>query len=101
EANEGYLVDFTKRLGGVAPSAGISMANILGFGATLDQLGQSVEVSGTAMSQIITNMFSDTATYARVAGMEVGEFSDLLKKDANEALLTLLGSLRGNDEGMQ
>ncbi len=100
-ANEGYLVDFTKRLGGVAPAAGISMANVLGLGATLDQFGQSVEVSGTAMSQLITNMFSDTAAYARVAGVEVEEFSDLLKTDANEALITLLEGVKGTDEGMQ
>src|SRR5690606_3681163 len=100
-ANEGYLVDFTKRLGGVAPAAGISMANVLGLGATLDQFGQSVDVSGTAMSQLITNMFSDTAAYARVAGVEVNEFSNLLKTDANEALIKLMEGVKGNDEGMQ
>src|SRR5690606_22587608 len=63
--------------------------------------GQSVEVSGTAMSQLITNMFDDTAAYARVAGVEVGEFSDLLKTDANEALITLLEGVKGNDAGME
>lgn len=100
-ANEGYLVDFVKRLGGVGPAAGISIANIMGLGATLDQFGQSVEVSGTAMSQLIVKMFSDTEGYAKIAGMRVEEFSDLLQKDANEALITLLDRVKGNTEGME
>ncbi len=100
EANEGYIVDFTKRLAGVAPGAKISIANIMGMGAALDVAGQSVEVSGTAISQIITKMFDDTATFAKVAGMEVADFSNLLETDANAAFITLLEGVKGNDERM-
>jgi hypothetical protein len=42
-ANEAYLVEFTKRVAGVAPTAGISIDKILGLGATLDMLGQQSE----------------------------------------------------------
>lgn len=101
EANEGFIVDFTKRLAGVAPGAKISIANIMGMGAALDVAGQSVEVSGTAISQIITKMFSDTEQFASVAGMEVKEFSELLENDANQAFITLLEGVRGNDDKMQ
>ena len=59
-ANEGYIVDFTKRLAGVAPQANISIQNVMGYGATLDQFGQQCETSGTAMSQAITGMFKKT-----------------------------------------
>ncbi|GAB2993850.1 phage tail tape measure protein [Cyclobacterium sediminis] len=99
-ANEAYLVDFTKRLGGVAPAANIAISDILGLGATLDQFGQSVETSGTAMSQLIVNMFDDTANYAKIAGMEVSDFTKLLETDANEALITLLEAVKGNDSSM-
>ena len=99
-ANEAYLVDFTKRLGGVAPAANIAISDILGLGATLDQFGQSVETSGTAMSQLIVNMFDDTANYAKIAGMEVSDFTRLLETDANEALITLLEAVKGNDSSM-
>ncbi len=99
-ANEGYLVDFTKRLGGVGPAAGISISNIVGLGATLDQFGQSVEVSGTAMSQLIVNMFDDTAKFARIAGQDVNYFTRLLETDANEALITLLEGVKGNESSM-
>ena len=99
-ANEGFIVDFTKRVAGVAPAAKISIANIMGYGATLDMLGQSVEVSGTAVTQIITKMFEDTATFARIANMEVADFTKLLDQDANQAFIHLLEGVKGNDERM-
>ncbi|MFY0628588.1 MAG: phage tail tape measure protein [Reichenbachiella sp.] len=100
EAQEGYIVDFTKRLGGTAQMAKISIADIMGLGATLDQFGQAVEKSGTAVDKIINMMFKDTSEFARIANIDVQEFTELLNKDANEALLTLLEGLNGNEEGM-
>ena len=100
-ANEGYMVEFTKRIGGIAPQAGISIANILGLGATLDQLGQSSEMSATALSQLIVKMFRNTSEYAKIAELDVGEFSAVLKKDANEALIMFLGGLQKNKGGLQ
>ncbi len=90
EANEGYLVDFTNRTAGVAPQAKVSIQNVLGLGATLDQLGQSAEVSGTTYSQVMTGMYKRTNQYAKIAGMSVSEFSKLLREDANEAFLKFL-----------
>jgi TP901 family phage tail tape measure protein len=92
-ANEAYIVQFTKRVAGVAPTAKISIQNVMGLAATLDHLGQTSEVSSTAYSQVITGMFKDTAAFARAARMDVKDFSDLLKKDANEAFIKLLEGL--------
>lgn len=99
-ANEGYIVDFTKRLAGVAPQANISIQNVMGYGATLDQFGQQCETSGTAMSQAITGMFKKTDVYARIAGMSVKDFTALMNKDANAAFITFLKGLKGNNDGM-
>ena len=74
-ANEEYMVEFTKRVAGIAPSAEISIDKVLGLAATLDQLGQTSEVSSTVVSQVIPNMFKETETYARIAGMSVSDFS--------------------------
>ncbi|MCH5305075.1 MAG: phage tail tape measure protein [Rikenella sp.] len=90
EANEKYLVDFTNRTAGVAPQAKVSIQNVLGLGATLDQLGQSAEVAGTTYSQVMTGMYKKTDLYAKIAGMSVSEFSKLLREDANEAFLKFL-----------
>ena len=98
-ANEAYLVNFARRLGGVGKQADISLQDILGYGATLDILGQSAERSSTAVSKTLVMMFKDTETFAKVANMEVGEFTELLNTDTNEAFIRLLDGLNGNNEG--
>jgi TP901 family phage tail tape measure protein len=92
-ANEAYLVNFTQRLGGVASQAGISVQDILGYASALDQSGQAVEMSATALQKFITEMMSEPAKFAKIAGIEVGRFNDLLKTDTNEAIKTVLQSL--------
>jgi len=100
-ASEGYIVEFTKRVAGVAPQAKISIENVMGLAATLDSLGQTSEVSSTVYSAVVTGMFQDTETYSKIAGMSVKAFSNLLKKDANEAFIKLLEGLNGNGAGME
>src|SRR5690606_29427484 len=51
-ANEGYMVEFARRMAGVAPLAGVTIEQILGLGAALDQLGQTEEVASTALSKL-------------------------------------------------
>lgn len=92
-ASKPYLVEFANRLAGVGSQANISLQNIIGLGAVLDANAQKVESSSTAIGQVLTRMYRDPAKYARAAGLDVQKFSDLLKKDANEALLTLLETL--------
>lgn len=100
-ANEAYIVDFTKRLAGIAPAAGISISNVMGLASTMDQLGQSAEVSGTTFVNLIPKMFQETAEFARIANIDVQEFSDLLNTDANEAMIRLLEGVRGNEGSMR
>lgn len=99
-ANEAYIVEFTKRLGGIAPQAGLSIEQVLGLGATLDQLGQQTETSSTAITQLLTKMFKNPAEFAAIAGVKVEEFSKILKTDANEALILFLEGLQKNKGGL-
>ncbi len=94
-ASEPYLVEFTSRLGGVAKTANISQANVMGFASVLDQNMQSVERSSTALQNVILRMTSAPAKFAEIAGVEVGQFTELLKNDANAALIQFLEGLRG------
>ena len=98
-ANEAYLVEFAKRVAGIAPSADISIQKILGLAATLDELGQTSEMSTTAVAQVIGKMFKETATFAGIAKMEVEDFTNLLNTDANEAFIKLLEGAKGSGEG--
>lgn len=88
-----YLVEFSSRLGGVGAQADMSVPQIMGYGAVLDSNNQKVEASATALSQIIVRLYQDPAKYAKVAGMDVKNFSDLVKKDMNAALIEFLSTL--------
>jgi TP901 family phage tail tape measure protein len=98
-ANEAYIVEFSKRMAGIAPSAGMSIQQVLGLAATLDELAVTSEVSGTVINNVIAAMFKDTATYAGIAGMKVEDFAQLLKTDANEAFIQLLNGAKGSGSG--
>ena len=54
---------------------------IMGIGAVLDTYNQKVEASATALSQVIVRLYQDPAKYAKVAGLDVKAFADLLKQD--------------------
>ncbi len=102
-ANESYLVEFTKRLGGVASTANISIQDILGMASTLDQLGQTSEVSATVLTQLIVKMGKDVPRFAKLAGMSVNQFSAILQDDANAALIAVIENMEsstGGAEGM-
>ena len=86
-ANAGYLVDFTARLSGVGKQAGLTQAQIMAFGAVMDENMQRDEMASTALSQLIGKMVTDTKTFAQMAGKDVKEFSSLVKNDMNVALM--------------
>lgn len=44
-------------------------------------------------------MFKDTDTYAGIAKMQLADFTELLKTDANEAFIRVLEGLKGNNAG--
>jgi TP901 family phage tail tape measure protein len=92
-ASEAYLVEFAKRMGGVGSAANMTVPQILGFGATLDQLGQTSESSATALSKFMIKMVTDTEQIAKAAGIEVGKLNEMLKRDTNEALITVFEEL--------
>ena len=97
---ETFLVDYLKRQAGVAAQAKLSAADNIGYAATFDEIGQSVEISATAMNKIWMDMFKNTDTFAKIAGMSVKDFTELLNTDANEAMIRMLEGLNGNNEGL-
>ena len=95
-ANEGYIVNFTNRLAGIAPNASISIDKILGLASTLDANAQAAETAATAIGQTITAMFKKTETFAQIAKMPFEEFRNLLETDVNAALIKVLEGMKGN-----
>lgn len=92
-ASAPYIAEFASRLGGVGAQAGMTVQQIMGFAAVLDSNQQKVEAASTALSQLIVKLYRDPAKYAAAAGLEVKKFTELMKKDANEGVMTLLETL--------
>ena len=99
-ANEGYMVEFARRMAGVAPLAKVSIDQILGLGAALDQLGQTEEVSSTALSKLFVKLASEAETYSKYAGMKITDFKNLLEKDFMGAFTKVLQGVKDNANGI-
>lgn len=99
-ANEGYMVEFARRMAGVAPLAGITIDQILGLGATLDQLGQSEEVSSTSLSKMFLAMAKNAETYSKYAGMKLNDFKSFMEKDFMGAFVKVLEGVKNNSAGI-
>lgn len=93
-ASAPYLAHFAERMGGVGSQAGLTIPQIMGFGAVLDSNAQALEASSTALSQIIVRLYQDPAKYAKVAGLDAQEFASLMREDANAALIMFLETLQ-------
>lgn len=93
-ASAPYLAQFASRMGGVGAQAGLTVQQIMGFAAVLDSNNQALEASATALSQVMVRIYQDPAKYAKVAGMDVKKFSELVKTDMNEAFLFFMQSLQ-------
>lgn len=93
-ASAPYLAEFASRMGGVGAQAGMTVQQIMAFGAVLDSSNQNVEASSTALQQVIVRLLQDPAKYAKVAGLDVKQFSELVRTDMNAALIELLETLQ-------
>lgn len=100
-ASEGYIVDFTGRLSSMAKQAGMTQAEIMGLAAVMDQSMINAEEGSTALSKIIQKLYKEPAKMAKAVGLDVKQFTDLMKKDANAALLqfvTAVSKMGGMDK---
>lgn len=92
-ASAPYLAEFAQRLAGVGAQAHMTIPEIMGFAAVLDSQGQKLEMSSTAVSKVIMNLFKSPEKIAKATGMAVTEFSEVCKRSTNEGLLMLLNRL--------
>lgn len=92
-ASAGEILDVTRRLSGTASVLGMTEQQTMALATAMLEAGIGVEVGGTAMSQILGKLATDTEKFAGVAGMSVGQFEALLRKDA-------VGALTAFEKGM-
>ena len=92
-ASEPYLMEFTARLAGVSKQAGLTQAQVMAFGSILDQSMVGVEKGATALQNVIVALYANPAKMAKAAGLEVQQFTELLKTDGNAAVLQFVQAL--------
>lgn len=92
-ASEPYLVEFTARMGGVGKQAKLAVTDIMGYASALDQNMLRSEMASTALQGLILKLYQEPARYAKLAGIDVKVFTEMMEKDANEAILTFLEAL--------
>lgn len=96
-ANAGYLVEFTARVAGFGKQLGLTQAQIMGFGTVMDENLLKDEMAATAFGNMLTKMQTDTATFAKIAGQSIEDFTKLMREDANAAVLAVAESLKRQD----
>ena len=92
-ASAPYLANFAKRMAGVGAQAEMTIPQIMGLAAVLDSQGQAVEMSATAVSKLIMDMFKQQDKVIKATGMNAQKFKEALAKGTNEGLLMLLETL--------
>lgn len=92
-ASAPYLANFAQRMAGVGAQAGLTIPQLMAFGAVLDSQGQACEMSATALSKLTMDLFKDTERVAKATGIPLKQLQDALKKGTNEGLILLLEKL--------
>ncbi len=92
-ASEAYLLEFTNRMSGVGNQAHLTIDQLMGFGAVLDQQNQSVERSSTALSKFIVTLTTKTADIAAALKIPFDELRQLVETDMNAALLKVFETM--------
>lgn len=94
-ATESYQVDFLNRLAGTGPTAELAAFELLGYSATLENAGQTAEVSGTAISKFMIDFIKDVEKFGKIAGMQEGALTKIFdEQGTNAAFLTFLKNLK-------
>lgn len=88
-----YLANFAKRMAGVGAQAKMTIPEIMAFAAVLDSQGQAVEMSATALSKLIMDMFKQQDQVIKATGINAQKFKEALTRSTNEGLMMLLERL--------
>ncbi len=102
-ASKPYLVEFAQRMAGIGSQAGMTIPQILAFGAVLDANGQKVEMSATAIQKVIMNLANKNHEFAATLGLDAAKLNETLKHSAKDGLLMFLEALQkmGQDVGFE
>jgi len=100
-ANVQDLSMFTMRLGGAGKIIGLTSAEILALGATLNDTGNNFEIGGSAISRLMMKMSADTKDYAEAMGVDFEQFAHILHTKPIRALELFFKHIQALDASKQ
>ena len=99
-ANEQEILQMSLRLSGAGRVVGLTTAEVLGFAASLAELGIRVEAGGTAFSKLFIKLAAAISKggkqidlFSQTSGLAVDDFVKLFKEDAAGAVVLFLEGL--------
>lgn len=95
------IIDFSRRFGGIAQQANISTAEVLAMGATIDALGQPIEMSSTALNKFTTALLSNGKAIAQDTGISLDYYDAMIKQGRTVDLMIEVLSRLNNMGGLQ
>ena len=90
------VAKFTQRLGTLG-NLGPNIAQTLGLGAAMQELGLSAEIASGGLTSIFLTAGNEAKAFAAQIGISEQAFKDLLNSDPNEMLMQLARSFQGLD----
>jgi len=101
KANEGRILDFTNRIAGIATQANLALPEVQALGALFDESGQSMEVAASTINRLLPAIGKDTARFAKVAGLDIKEFEELVSEKPLEALKAVAVGAKNSTKGLK
>lgn len=92
------IADFTRRIGGVGQTIGVSAEQTLGLSTALGELQVTAERGGTAVVRILQAIAKEPEKFAKAAGVSVDEFTNLVNTDITEAFLKVSQNVTKNSK---
>lgn len=94
-----FLTDVALRIGAVAASSKLGIANALAYAAVLQEQGYAAEVSGTALNRLFGTLSTKTKQAYEIAklanpALTLKEFTTLVNTDFNQAIQVFLRGLK-------
>ena len=97
-ASEKTLLNYAQRLSGAGKAIGLTTSEIVSLGATLEDVGLSAEVSGTAMSKVMLKLMTNTGDMADAVGLDYRTLADAIKNEPVKALRLFIQKLGDLDK---
>ena len=90
------IIEFTKRLMGLANVSHVTTAELLALGSASDSMGLMAEVSATAFNKVFTSIQSNTTAIEKALGFAKGELIDLVNQGRTmDAIVAVFEKMHG------